>query len=993
MPIRRLAPLAPLATAAVLAASCTHAGPPPAAAPAPVAQAQAQPLVQPPPAPPTEATPPERAHPAAPPQVAYRLGLMPLASAGVLDFRAAHPTYDGRGVLIAILDSGVDPGVLGLQATTTGAPKLLDLRNFSGEGDVPLVPVTADGEGRIALPGGLTVAGAATVRAAATGAEMFGGVLEELPFGDAPAADFNGNGTNRDRYAVVVVRGAAGWLVFVDTNADGTFADETAVADFLVHRETFTFRSRFAARGKGPITAAVNLADDAAHPGRPRLSFFLDTAGHGTHVAGIATGHDLYGVQGFDGVAPGAQVIALKIADNARGGVSTTGSMIRAMEYAARFAAERQLPLVMNMSFGIGNEIEGGAAMDSLVDVFLRRHPDVVFAISAGNDGPGTSTMGLPGSAQLALSVGAVYPASFARLQFGEGRDVLGYWGSRGGELAKPDIVTPGIAYSSVPAWNVGGEIKLGTSMAAPYATGLVTLLASASAQERRAVSAAQLIQALRVSARPFAGETPVDQGAGEPQIEAAYRWLAAGHAVRRIEVRANLPTASTPPGLMRVPTAATGRGPAETAAYRRDGLASAADTVQLFRIAALPDGSPQGGATYRLVSADAWVRATAPTVTLDATGSALIEVHYTASALARPGRHVGTVVGYPAADSAAGPAFALVSTVVIPETGAAVSAPSRVAAAATADRYYVRVPEGASGFAVRAAVRDSTVPVSVHLFEPSGRPSRGTEQISLGEEGVSRASAALSANDVVPGVWEVVVQAPPTKPVGYDLDVVVPDLRIAVLDSAGGAPRVSFAAVSGRDTTVTVVAEQLGASRLRDVTITDGALVRDTVEAPAWARKAIVEVWVSRDAWDAVTDFSITLYDREGAQIGQGAMNYDFNRVEATLPEHRTTPFPVQVELFPAFAHDTAPAQYPVRMRVTFTGDARRLQLAAGQGAPAESLAVRVPARGTTAVSISGAAPMSGLPGWDAWIRVWAAGRPTDWVEVERFFPVRLAP
>jgi subtilisin family serine protease len=992
MPIRRLAPLAAIAA---LAVSCTHAGPPPAAAPAPVAQAQPQPRppAEQPAAPPAQATPPERPHPVAPPEVAYRLGLMPLASAGVLEFRAVHPTFDGRGVLLAILDSGVDPGVLGLQATTTGAPKLLDLRNFSGEGDVVLAPVTADAEGRIALPGGLSVAGAATVRAAAAGAELFGGVLEELPFGDAPAADFNGNGTNRDRYAVVVVRGASGWLAFVDTNADGTLADETAVADYLVRRETFTFRSRFAARGKGPITAAVNLADDAAHPGRPRLSFFLDTAGHGTHVAGIATGHDLYGVQGFDGVAPGAQVIALKIADNARGGISTTGSMIRAMEYAARFAAEHQWPLVMNMSFGIGNEIEGGASMDSLVDAFLRRHPDVVFAISAGNDGPGTSTMGLPGSAQLALTVGAVYPAAFARLQFGEGRDVLGYWGSRGGELAKPDIVTPGIAYSSVPAWNTGGEIKLGTSMAAPYATGLVALLESASVQERRPASAAQLIQALRVSARPFAGETRVDQGYGEPRIEAAYRWLAEGHAVRRIEVRAMRPVSPLPPGLMRSPVAATGRAPAETAAYRRGGLEAPADTVQLFRIAALPDGSPQGGATYRLVSTDAWVRPTAPAITLDATGSALIEMHYTASALARPGRHVGTVVGYPAADSAAGPAFVLVNTVVVPETGAALAAPSRVVGASAADRYYLRVPEGASGFAVRAAVRDSTVPASVHVFEPSGRPSRGTEQLGLGAEGTARASAALSANDVVPGVWEVVVQAPPTKLVGYDLDVAVPDLRIAALDSAGPSPRVTFAAASGRDTTVTVVAEQLGATRLRDVTIVDGALVRDTVEAPVWARKAIVEVWVPRDAWDAVTDFSITLYDRDGAQIGQGAMNYDFHRVKATLPEHRTAPFPVQVELFPAFAHDTAPAQYPVRMRVTFTGDARRLQVMAGQGAPAESLAVRIPARGTAAVAVTGAAPMSNLPGWDAWVRVWAGGRASDWMDVERFFPVRLAP
>src|SRR5258705_11045901 len=72
--------------------------------------------------------------PAVDPAVAFMLGLMPLKSTGVDVFRALHPTYDGRGVLIAILDSGGDPGVPGLTTTMTGAPKVLELRDFSREG-------------------------------------------------------------------------------------------------------------------------------------------------------------------------------------------------------------------------------------------------------------------------------------------------------------------------------------------------------------------------------------------------------------------------------------------------------------------------------------------------------------------------------------------------------------------------------------------------------------------------------------------------------------------------------------------------------------------------------------------------------------------------------------------------------------------------------------------------------------------------------------------
>src|SRR5918993_724327 len=93
--------------------------------------------------PPPPGDPAERMAPA---DVAYAHGWMPLASTGADGFVGEHPTYDGRGVLIAILDTGVDPGVPGLGTTSTGDPKLVDLRDFSGEGVVPLVRVSPRGD-------------------------------------------------------------------------------------------------------------------------------------------------------------------------------------------------------------------------------------------------------------------------------------------------------------------------------------------------------------------------------------------------------------------------------------------------------------------------------------------------------------------------------------------------------------------------------------------------------------------------------------------------------------------------------------------------------------------------------------------------------------------------------------------------------------------------------------------------------------------------------
>jgi hypothetical protein len=54
----------------------------------------------------------------------------------VLQFLRAHPEYDGRGVVVAVLDTGIDPAARGLSTTTTGAPKLIHVVDCTGSGDV-----------------------------------------------------------------------------------------------------------------------------------------------------------------------------------------------------------------------------------------------------------------------------------------------------------------------------------------------------------------------------------------------------------------------------------------------------------------------------------------------------------------------------------------------------------------------------------------------------------------------------------------------------------------------------------------------------------------------------------------------------------------------------------------------------------------------------------------------------------------------------------------
>ena len=203
--------------------------------------------------------------------------------------------------------------------------------------------------------------------------------------------------------------------------------------------------------------------------------------------------------------------------------------------------------------------------------------------------------MGFPGSAARAITVGATVPGAFlatAATAAHPKQEPMAFFSSRGGELAKPDIVTPGYAYSTVPRWNTGDEYKGGTSMASPHAAGLAALLASALVQRGSALDARRIRQALMVTARPLTGESYLDDGTGLPDVNAALRWLETPHALPEIDAR------PVDHGV--------------TAAYRPAGLSTPGDTVQAFVLRS-SGGAPQ---SFSLRSNADWLR-TPPAVEL----------------------------------------------------------------------------------------------------------------------------------------------------------------------------------------------------------------------------------------------------------------------------------------------------------------------------------------------------------------------------------------
>jgi subtilisin family serine protease len=821
----------------------------------------------------------------APPALAARLGLMPLVSTNVPGFRTAYPQADGRGVVIGILDSGIDPTIPGLLATTTGEPKILDLRDFSGEGRIALSRLSPAGD--VVRIGDATLTGFDAIRARSGEGPWFGGVLRERPLGEMPAADLNGDGDDEDALPVLVARVDGEWMVAVDRDGDGSLAGEPLIRDYLRARETFGWSTN---GEKSPLALAVNLAD-APGTDQPVLDLHFDTSAHGSHVAGIAAGRDIYGVAGFDGVAPGAWLLGLKISDNAQGGITTSGSMLRAMDYAIRFARTRSLPLVLNMSFGVGNEREGRARIDMLVDSVLAANPDVVFTISAGNDGPGLSTLGFPGSASRAIGVGATISPVFRPGAEGPGmmQEPVASFSARGGELAKPDIVTPGVIYSTVPQWNTGDEVKGGTSMASPFAAGLVARLVSGLVQQGRTIDAARIRLALEATARNVPGAETPDQGAGRPDLLAAMRWLSEPHEVEPLRVRLDGVDGAT--------------------ALLRRGAALASDSTVTFVVS-----RETGGIARRLLLRGGAPWLSAPEeVTLDGTEVRVPVVLRAGTS----GSVTATIRLFAANDTTAGPLARLTVTML---GDAPVDAEARLAAGIHGTARVAVPIEAGRATVIRVDAIGSPNGADLSFHEPDGRPWRDGRSTPLGAD--SGAVFAVDGRDAEAGRYELVLLGSDPGPAEATVRVLPSPMVPMNVTRTGATVAVAWKNVDRTAVTLIPEAAVVGAERSIAVESRSGNPRRLPLKLPIWVRRITVDVEMPRVQWSRFTDFGVTLFDDAGRQLGKEPMNYPGARlVVGELPDPAAGR-EVVLGLFPGLADPADEATWSVSIAVRFYGD-----------------------------------------------------------------------
>ncbi|MGW4596317.1 S8 family peptidase [Streptomyces sp. NPDC004457] len=274
--------------------------------------------------------------------------------------------------------------------------------------------------------------------------------------------------------------------------------------------------------GKGVKVAVLDTGVDTSHPDLKdqviesknftTAADAKDHFGHGTHVASIVAGTGAKSGGKYKGVAPDAKLLNGKVLDD--NGFGDDSGILAGMEWAASQGAD-----VINLSLG-GYDTPEIDPLEAEVNK-LSAEKGVLFAIAAGNEGP--QSIGSPGSADAALTVGAV-----------DDKDKLADFsstGPRAGDGAiKPDVTAPGVditaaaAKGSVIDQEVGekpeGYLTIsGTSMATPHVAGAAAILK----QEHPDWGYAELKGALTGSTK--GGKyTPFQQGTGRIQVDKAIK-------------------------------------------------------------------------------------------------------------------------------------------------------------------------------------------------------------------------------------------------------------------------------------------------------------------------------------------------------------------------------------------------------------------------------------------------------------------------------------
>lgn len=205
-----------------------------------------------------------------------------------------------------------------------------------------------------------------------------------------------------------------------------------------------------------------------------------DSLGHGTHVAGVIGARS--GLA--KGIAPEAKLLSLKVLGHSGMGSNS------AVAAAVRYATDAKVDII---SMSLGSTRPDAELHDA---IRMAHSAGIIVVCAAGNDG---GSVNYPAAFAETIAVGAV-----------DRNGNLCEFSSRGKEIA---VAAPGAEITST--WLSNGYATVsGTSMAAPFVTGVLTLYVSAQKKDGKGIDHGAAMKALAETCRDV-GEVGKDHQYG----------------------------------------------------------------------------------------------------------------------------------------------------------------------------------------------------------------------------------------------------------------------------------------------------------------------------------------------------------------------------------------------------------------------------------------------------------------------------------------------
>ena len=792
---------------------------------------------------------------------------MPTRDTGSVAFKQAHTAWDGRGVTVGVIDSGVDLDHPALQTTSTGERKIVDWVT----GTHPLLE--GDGSWRAMLTSvtGPTFTYAGATWTAPEGSYKINRVAESISTNSDAAGDFNRDGDKTDAWGVLYDETTHD--IWVDANQDRTFS-----ADEMMR----PYKERFDVGHFGTDNPATAIAESMPFVVEYREDVDLTPAGingkadfvsigvvesaHGTHVAGIAAGHSLFGGE-MDGQAPGAQIVSTRACSWGGGctAVALTDGMVD-------LVVNRGVDVV-NMSIGgLPALNDGNNARARLYDRLINDE-GVQLVISAGNSGPGINTIGDPSVAGSVVSVASSITKETWLSNYGSvvtSPLTLHNYSSRGPREDggfKPNVMAPGSAISTVPTWQPGGPVPEagyslppgyamfnGTSMASPQTAGGVALLLSAAKASNLDVTPRQLRDSLYTSADFVQGVEAIGQGAGQVDIPGAWELLKASPGSQDYTVSA--PVCTPISDFLATPDQGTG-------VYNRCDAANGGQVAgesRTYVVKATRTSGKSGRVTHslRLVGNDGTF--SLPTTSRPLPRGGVVDIPVKAQTSA-PGAHSAIL-------EIDDPATAVVDhrvllTVVLSKDLVAPSFAQTQSGSVERNltkKMFVTVPEGAKALQVNLSGVQADSQVRWIAYNPYGVPVESTSSLACftNFSAPSCNSTSRSYATPLPGIWELQVEARRTSPLLVNpftlkaaaQGVTVDPASQTVASATQGVPAPVSWTVTNQFGTVSATPQggSLGSSVAARNTIANHEVKEFTVEVPAGATRLTATIGKTSD-------------------------------------------------------------------------------------------------------------------------------------------------